>query len=92
MALDKIKTVGDILDVVMKGAITFAVAAGTLIFNGMKGDIQDNKQETVKLQEKAAITSERTATLEAWAKGSDQRMERLEKMTSEILTIARANK
>lgn len=92
MALDKIKTVGDILDVVMKGAITFAVAAGTLIFNSMKGDIEANRADTIKIQERAAAAGERTATLEAWAKSSDQRMDRLEKMTSEILTIARANK
>lgn len=82
---EKIKTVADLMDVVMKGAVTLALAAGALLYNGTKEEIE-------KLRSKSDVTAERLATLESWARSSEQRQDRVEAMVSEILKIARDSK
>lgn len=87
-----IKTVAELMDILMKGVVTLALAAGTYIFNSVQADIEANTNGVVKLQESAALKGERLATLEAWAKSSEARQDRMEAMVKEILVIARESK
>lgn len=92
MSIDKIKTVADILDIVMKAAVTAALALGSYVFNSMTNSIEAStlKIEAVKIE--AQETKGRVLVMEAWANNFEKRQDRMEDMLSEVLKIARDSK